>query len=114
MSPDDLIDMVPADVNDPRIRAAVDELRELIATRYPDATFQVYHGEDPEGIHLVPTVDVDDLDDVSAVYRSRLVDLIREGLPIFVFPDIPPHRITAYVQRQRERDEAERLATLTA
>lgn len=42
----------------PRIEAALDELRQIIATRYPGAEFVVEEGCDPPGTYLVATVDV--------------------------------------------------------
>ena len=42
MSPDRV------ELTDPRVGAAVEELKQVITARYPDATFDVYQGEDPE------------------------------------------------------------------
>ncbi len=118
MSADDLIEMVPVDEHDPRIRAAVAELRELIAARYPEATFEVVHGHDPEGIYLLPTVDVEDLDEVAEVFMPRLVDMQSdEGLPVFVFPDVPIERVREYLRRHPAPpliDPAHRLPIVTA
>lgn len=103
---------VPADENDPRIQAALDELRGMILERFPDATFTVSHGEDPEGIYLNPIVDIDDLDEVTSVILSRVVDMqIDEGLPVYVIPGWPSHRIEAYWREQRAR-QAKGRATL--
>ena len=35
--------------DEPRIQAALSELQELIRQRWPEARFDVSHGEDPEG-----------------------------------------------------------------
>jgi hypothetical protein len=81
----------------PGVRAALDELQALIQRHYPGATFRVTRGrDDPQAIHLVTTVDVDDLDAVLDVVVNRMMELqIDEGLPIFVIPMRPPHRIVA-------------------
>ena len=115
MNSDDLIEMVPVDENDPRIRAAVIELKALITASFPGTTFRVVRGEDPDGIHLLPIVDVDDLDEVAGVFMSRLVDMqVDEGLPVFVFPDATPERIRAYLRRHPARSNSERTPVLTA
>jgi hypothetical protein len=44
-------------------------------------------GEDPEGLYVLATVDVDDTDAVVDVYIDRLLTLqIDDGLPIYVVP----------------------------
>lgn len=84
---------IPVDANHPVIQAALTELRGLIATRYPAATFVVYRGEDPEGSYLSPMVDVDDLDEVLDVVLNRMVEIQETGLPVYVVPDWPPERV---------------------
>ena len=37
---------------DPRVQEALAELQDLLAARYPQATFSVYQGDDPEGVYL--------------------------------------------------------------
>ncbi|MCX6020192.1 MAG: hypothetical protein NTZ05_00380 [Chloroflexi bacterium] len=77
----------------PRIRAALDELQATIARNYPAATFQVTEGDDPTGIYLRVTVDVEDTDDVVDVYIDRLVDLqVEEHLPVYVLTLQSPER----------------------
>lgn len=113
MTADDLIEIVPADENDPRIQAALVELRELIAAHFPTATFEVVRGEDPEGIYLLPTVDVEDLDEAAAVFMPRLVDMqVDGGLPVYVFPDVPLERLREHLRRQPARPPTERLPIL--
>lgn len=92
------VERVPTD--DPRLVSAAAQLRAMIAARYPDATFEVTDGDDPPGLYLVPTVDVDDTDDVTAVIADRLLDLqVDEGLPIYVFPVRPLARVLAETTR---------------
>lgn len=84
----------------PRIREALDELRGIIATRYPEATFKVQRGEEPAAFWLVATVPVEDRYDVIDLFLDRLVDLrVEEGIPVFVD-----------VQRTPEREAAVRAA----
>jgi hypothetical protein len=65
----------------PRMQEAVEELKRLITERFPEASFVVEEGFDPEGIYLIPTVDIDDTDEVIAVIGNRLVELqVDEGL----------------------------------
>jgi hypothetical protein len=80
----------------PRIEEALAELKEIIRRRYPEATFDVGEGDDPEGIYLNAVVEVDNLFDVIDLYIDRLVDMqIDEGLPIFVMPNRTPERNAA-------------------
>lgn len=96
-------EQVPADENDPRIQAALLELRQLVQKRFPKATFAVTHGDDPEGIYLTPTVDIEDLGEVTDVVISRLVDMqVDEGLPVYVVPAWPEERLRSYLERTKQ------------
>ncbi|HZM23546.1 MAG TPA: hypothetical protein VFC02_17470 [Anaerolineales bacterium] len=69
----------------PRMQEAIDELKGLITAHFPQATFVVEEGFDPEGVYLVTTVDIADTDEVIAVVGDRLVDLqVDESLPVYV------------------------------
>jgi len=104
---------VPADASDPRIQAALDELRAMIPQRYPAANFTVTRGEDPEGVYLNPIVDVEDLDEVADVVTDRLVDMqVEEGLPIYVVPEWPTERLRAYLQQAAKRIPVLPIVTL--
>jgi hypothetical protein len=86
----------------PRMQEAVEELKRLINTRFPQAAFTVEEGFDPEGIYLVTTVDIADTDDVIAVVGDRLVELqVDEDLPLYVTPLRPIDRVIAEL-RNRE------------
>ena len=85
------------------MQEAVEELKRLITERFPDASFVVEEGFDPEGIYLITTVDIADTDDVIAVVGDRLVDLqVDEGLSLYVTPLRPIDRVIAEL-RNRER-----------
>jgi hypothetical protein len=89
---------------------AVRELQELITRCFPEATFVVEEGVDPEGVYLVATVDIPDTDEVVAAVGDRLVELqVDEGLPIYVTPLRPIERV---VTQLRERETATPLAPL--
>lgn len=90
-------------ITDPKMRAAVAELQELIRSQYPTTTFTVGEAEDPDGVYMRAIVDVDDTDEVTEVLLDRLVDLqVEDGLPIYVVTVRTPERIAAFRQRQRE------------
>lgn len=61
--------------NDAPINRALLDLQQLIQTRFPEATFVVSHGEDPEGIYLDAVVDQDDPDLVMDLVVERLLSL---------------------------------------
>lgn len=86
----------------PRMEGALHELQGLITARFPQATFVVEKGFDPEGIYLVTTVDIADTDEVIAAVGDRLVELqVDEGLPVYVTPLRPIERVVAQL-RERE------------
>jgi hypothetical protein len=79
----------------PQLESAIAEIQELIASRYPAATFEISDGEDPDGIYLGATVDVADMGDVVDLFLDRLVELqVEEGLPLFVVPVRPVDRVS--------------------
>jgi hypothetical protein len=85
----------------PRMQEAIDELKRLITARFPQATFVVEEGFDPEGVYLVTTVDIADTDDVIAVVGDRLVEMqVDEGLPVYVTPLRPLERVVAELRKR--------------
>ena len=103
---------------DPRTRAAVREIQQLILRRYPQAAFEVTPGpDDPESTHLVATIDVEDTDEVLDVVIDRLLDLqVEDHLPVHVIPVRPAERGGggAAPMRQPASDGRGRLAALLA
>jgi hypothetical protein len=80
-------------LTDPRLASAVDELKGVIAAQHPESTFALAAGDDPEGLYLTATVDVDDPDTVVDSFIDRLVTLqVDEGLPLYVIPIRTPER----------------------
>src|ERR671916_704320 len=85
----------------PRMADAVHELQGLITARFPQASYVVEEGSDPEGIYLVTTVDIADTDEVIAVVGDRLVELqVEEGLPVYVTPLRPIERVVAELRKR--------------
>lgn len=89
---------------DERTQMAVRELEETIRKRYPGATFDIAHAEDdPTSIHLVTTVDADDLDDVGDLVVDRVVELqVDERIPLHVIPIRPIDRVLAELHSRPE------------
>ena len=79
---------------DPRVLAAIEEFKRLILNRYPEATFEVLYGDDPNGVYLMATVDRDDTLEVLDGIMDRMLEVqIDEELPVYVIPirpDKPP------------------------
>ena len=96
---------------DERTQKAIDELQNRIAERYPAATFEVARAvDDPDSVHLITVVDVDDPDEVGDLVIDRVVELqAEEQIPIHVIPIRTPERIQPELhsepttQRQRKR-----------
>lgn len=87
---------------DPRVQRALDELRSTIQERYPTAGFSVSRGHDePENIHLIATVDLEDPDEVGDLVSDRLIELqVEERIPVYVIPVRTPERILAELQTE--------------
>src|SRR5262249_16718266 len=83
-------------LSEPKLAAAVDELKSLISSRYPTTTYEVTAGEDPDGLFVTTTGDVHDPDTVVDLFIDRLLELeIDEGLPLYVIPIRTPERRAA-------------------
>ena len=91
-------------LTDPRIVGAVHELKLLIAERYPEASFEVSEGEDPDGIYVAAIVDLDDATPVLEAVRERLLQYqVEEQLPVFVVPLRPIARVLSELEPRRRR-----------
>ncbi len=87
---------------DPRMQSALTELKGLITKHYPDAAFEVSEGDDPEGVYLTATVDIEDMTEVLDIIGERVVDLeVEEGLPLYVIPVRPLEREIAALRANR-------------
>jgi hypothetical protein len=82
---------------DERTRQAIQEVREIIAARYPTTTFELARAaDDPRSIHLLAVADVDDPDEVGDLVVDRVVELqVNEGIPLHVIPLRTPERVQA-------------------
>lgn len=114
MNADELIEIVPANEDDPRIQAAIQELRALLLARFPEASLKVVHRDDPNGIYIIATVDADDSDEVFEAVAPRMVDMQSdEGLPVYVVPEWPLHRVREFLRQRREQQaQAEKAAAV--
>ena len=111
MNIDELIDIVPADVADLRIQAAVAELQALVLAKFPQAIFGPAHRDDSDGIIFIATVDTDDLDEVIDAVMPRMLDmLVDEGLPVYVAPEWPAWRIQQQVREMKQASSPEPVA----
>jgi hypothetical protein len=80
----------------PHMQAAIMELQGLIQQHYPNTTFEVVYGDDPTGIYMLATVDIEDTEAVVDVYINRLLELqIDADLAVYVVPVRPLARVLA-------------------
>jgi hypothetical protein len=100
---------------DERLNSAIAELQELILHHFPEATFCIESGiDDPEAIHLVATVDVEDRFDVLDLVSEHVMDIqIDAGIPIFVIPRRTPERIRAMLAAPHALPESLLVEDLT-
>jgi hypothetical protein len=81
-------------IDHPRMQEAIMELQGLIRQHYPNTAFEVVHGDDPMGMYVLATVDVEDTEAVVDVYIDRLLELqIDAGLAVYVVPVRPLARV---------------------
>ncbi len=79
---------------DPRIAGALNELEDRIRAHFPGATFAVTREDNPTGVYLTATVDLDDPDEVIDVIADRLLALeVDDGLAVYVVPVRTPERV---------------------
>lgn len=73
--------------SDPRMKAAIEEMKSRILQAYPGTNIDVEEGDDPQGIYLWANVDPEDSVDLMDLIIGRVVDLqVDEGLPLYVVP----------------------------
>lgn len=76
--------------HEPQVAAALAELRQLIHQRYPTATFSVCSRDDPDGVRLRVSVDVEDTDAVLDLVMDKLYELhVEQDLPSSVIAEQP-------------------------
>jgi hypothetical protein len=103
---------IDADGNvDEEAQALIEELKRLILTRHPEATFEVGPGgENPTAIFLRTYVDLDDPFEVLDEIGDRVLDIqIEQGIPLHVLPLRTPER-----ERALRLSRAGRLPTYGA
>ncbi len=88
---------------DSRMDQAVAEMKALVRTRFPTATFRLDRSdEDPTLVHLTAIVDIDDPDEVTDLVIDRMRELlVEEGLPLVVIPIPSPDRVAAMLEATR-------------
>jgi hypothetical protein len=71
-----------------RIRAAAEELKATILTKYPEAQFTLSRAQDdPDAWDLWTLVDIEDPDEVRDLTRDRELEmLVDEHIPLHVVP----------------------------
>src|SRR5215471_13270744 len=70
-----------------RTAEVIEEYKQLVLDRYPDAEFEVSRGDEPPGIYVWATVNVDDLWEPIEYVTPRVLEVqIDEGLPIYLIP----------------------------
>jgi hypothetical protein len=93
-----------------RVAEVIEEYKQLILARFPDAEFEVTKGDDPPGIHVWATVDAEDLFEVSEYVAPYVVDVqVDEGLPIYLIPtrDRPLRARLAEAEKRDKEASAE-------
>jgi hypothetical protein len=73
-----------------RIKAAAEELKATIRTRYPDAQFRLSPAhDDRDAWNLWTFVDLEDPDEIRDLTRDRELDMLtEEHIPIYVVPTL--------------------------
>jgi hypothetical protein len=100
-------------MKDPRIKEAVEELRTLIAGRFSTASFDVFERDDPKGVRLRATVDIEDTDEVMEAVLDALYDIqVERGLPVYVVTQQPLSRVAEQLRARGRRRQSAALPPL--
>jgi hypothetical protein len=92
----------PPTLADPRIPEAVAHISALIRRAFPDAVLEDFIGEDPEGVYVRVTVDLDDPDEVLDAIVDDLYEIqVEQFLPVYVIPVQPLERIAEHLRHPR-------------
>jgi hypothetical protein len=93
---------------DDEAMAFINELKGLILSRHPEATFAISPGPDnPTAIRLHAYVDLDDPFEIADEIRDRIVDIqVDHEIPL----DVAPHRTPERELAHRARKAAGRLS----
>ena len=76
--------------DDPRVLAVLADFQQRIRKSYPEATFAVEYGGEPDGVYLMATVDLENTLEVLDTIMDQLLEVqIEEELPIYVIPIRP-------------------------
>src|SRR5437867_8817454 len=88
---------------DRRVSAAIEQLQGLIRQHYPAAEFEVSTDpEEPENVHLITTVDLEDPDEVLDLVLDRVLELqVEQRIPVHVIPVRSPQRILQSLDEPR-------------
>jgi len=86
----------------------------MISKRWPQAVFEISEGDDPAGIYLDATVDIEDPDEVMDLVVDRLLELqVDESLPVHVVPLRPIERaLEATLRGAQHRSYGELLSSV--
>ncbi len=77
-------------IDEPRMQDAIAELKALVLSRYPDATFEVFPSSNVNGVYLRINVAIDEPGDVSDLILARVVDMqLDDELPLYPIPVRP-------------------------
>ena len=94
-----------------RIQEVLEEFKELISREYPEATFDIEVGGEPDGVYLIVIVDLEDTEEVLNVVMDRMLEVqIEERLPVYVLP-LRPVGTKDDPARHREQPTADIAAT---
>jgi hypothetical protein len=87
----------------PKMMAAVSEMKALVRTYYPDATFSLSRSdEDLSIVHLTTVIDADDPDEVTDLVIDRMRELlVNDSLPLYVIPIRSPGRVASMLAAAR-------------
>ncbi len=81
------------------IESAVAEIQRRVAMAYPAADLEVFEGEDPSGVYVRATVDLDDTEPVVDTVLDYLLEVqVERRLPVYFVTSQPVARALAWVR----------------
>jgi len=85
-----------------RLDDAIAEIETMFLAHYPEASFNIALGDDPEGTYLTATVDIEDTDEVMDVIVERMLEMqVEEGIPLYPIIVRPVERVLVELRAPR-------------
>ena len=84
--------MTKASLADKKVQDLVDELCAIVRSRYPDAEFEVFEGDDPRGVYIHAYTEGDQVLEIIRLVSGRITEIIEEEEVIIAVIPLPKRK----------------------